>query len=459
MRGFDDPWRGSGPKACGSLRRSVGFGIFLVYLSLSFIRPFEIVTGLAQYSPMAVVGGAALLASLLDRALSGSPVLPSPQLFLVGALVAWGMFSIVAAQGWLGGAAQALDSLSASLLLFYLVLLDVDSVKRLRVTLRALVALVVLVSAEGILAYYAGHRADELTMEDRVDLVSGGSNLSGLLQESAGVVRRIRSRGFLNDPNDLAQALVAVLPFAFALRRRAAAANTFQTWIPAAVLLVAVVLTRSRGGLLALLVLLFLVLRDRVSAALSTAVAGAGGLVFIALGILGGRAAGMDESAQLRTEAWYAGWEMLKSSPIWGVGFGFFTEYHERVAHNSYVQCLAELGLVGYFLWLGLLLWTLRSVYALASLRCDTALDAELVQFARAALYSLVSFLVGAFFLSRTYSTMLFLLIGLATAAAEVGRRRRLLTVRFRPAVWALESAAGVALTVVGLYLLGRVVW
>lgn len=113
--------------------------------------------------------------------------------------------------------------------------------------------------------------------------------------------------------------------------------------LPVAVILYAIVLTRSRGGMLALLVLGFLVLRDRLSIVASTIMTMVGGVMLLAVGIFGGRAvSGVDASGQSRIEAWRAGWEMLKGSPLWGVGYGSFTDHHERVAHNSFVHCFSE---------------------------------------------------------------------------------------------------------------------
>ena len=42
---------------------------------------------------------------------------------------------------------------------------------------------------------------------------------------------------------------------------------------------------------------------------------------------------------------------MFMQSPIWGVGFGQYTEYSALTAHNTYVLVLGELGFVGAFLF------------------------------------------------------------------------------------------------------------
>jgi putative inorganic carbon (HCO3(-)) transporter len=125
-----------------------------------------------------------------------------------------------------------------------------------------------------------------------------------------------------------------------------------------------------------------------------------------------------DESAMGRIEAWSAGLQMLKASPVWGVGSGFFIDHHPRVAHNSFVQCFAETGLVGYFLWLSLVVLSLTLMSQLA----ESSPDEDWVRWARAVQLSLLGFLVGALFLSRTTSPLLFLLTGLSAAVASAAR-------------------------------------
>src|ERR1700682_4357662 len=49
---------------------------------------------------------------------------------------------------------------------------------------------------------------------------------------------------------------------------------------------------------------------------------------------------------------------MFKSAPLFGIGFNGFTEFLDITAHNSFVLCLAELGLLGSTLWMALLVTT-----------------------------------------------------------------------------------------------------
>jgi O-antigen ligase len=113
---------------------------------------------------------------------------------------------------------------------------------------------------------------------------------------------------------------------------------------------------------LALATVVFLSFRHRFGHALSAVLSAVALTGLLLLGFAGSRSFSKDASFEGRTEAWYAGLQMLKDSPIWGVGLGFFRDYHERVAHNSFVHCFAELGLVGYFLWLAVIVLTVSDL-------------------------------------------------------------------------------------------------
>jgi hypothetical protein len=202
-----------------------------------------------------------------------------------------------------------------------------------------------------------------------------------------------------------------------------------------------ILLTRSRGGLLGLLGLLPIAVLLNLPRRLRRPAIAASALFAIPafVGLFGYAQA--DSSAASRLEAWSSGLLMLKSSPLWGVGLGFFTDHHERVAHNSMVQCFAETGLVGYFLWLGFVVVTLDRLSWLV----DHGADPALARWAGALRLSILGFLTCALFLSRTTSPMLFYLAGLPAALGSVTRAwgQRLPTNRFWPLkTLALESVS-----------------
>jgi O-antigen ligase len=134
-----------------------------------------------------------------------------------------------------------------------------------------------------------------------------------------------------------------------------------------------------------------------------------------------------EESAEGRLEAWYEGYEMLKSNPIFGVGYNQFLEYHFRTAHNSFVLAFSELGLIGIFAWCALLttsIIVLLKISKKSYLPTDFKQDdsryiavQEEAQLAKMFIYIFIAFFGSAFFLSRTYVPFLYFMVGLSASS------------------------------------------
>jgi putative inorganic carbon (hco3(-)) transporter len=409
------------------------FALFLFYLVLTFLRPAELYPQLEPLHTMQIASVLAVGGAVFGLFRGRGPTLRAPLLYLVPLFIAWAAFSVVVTQRWFGGFFHVLLDFRASGLMFLLVVLAVNSMRRFRVTLAVLGVLGVIVVGEGLAAYALGWRSDVFLLSENLDQEAelspanrGPGDVAMSPDDEAPprpAVLRLRSVGFLNDPNDLAQALVTLLPLVIVLRSPGKTLkNLLVVWAPAALLAGGVLLTHSRGGLLALLAVVFFAMRERLGCLLSSVLSGATAAGLLVLGATGGRALSEDESISGRIGAWAEGLEMLKSSPIWGVGFGSFTEYHERVAHNSFVHCFAELGLVGYFVWLSLIVVTWTEVSTVAGETSEEP-GPSLVRCARAMRVAMIGFLVGAFFLSRSYGVMFFLVLGLGTALGDIARR------------------------------------
>lgn len=427
----------------------MGFFLFLVYLVASFVRPSELYAELAPFRPMLIIACAALPAAVLDWLRGRRPRLGAPQLYLALAFLLWAMFSVLAATSWLGGALEVFETLGTTLFLLLLLALNVDSLSRLRKTGAVLAMSGVYLAGQGILAYHFGHREEQFVMHyPRAAAEEEGALLPAddfaPVEGTAappGTVRRIRSLGLLNDPNDLAQALVAILPLALLFRGpHRPLRNLVLCWLPIAIMLYGIHLTRSRGGVLALLAIAFLGLRLRMGRVASLLLAVGGGLVLLAVGFMAGRPAGMDDSAAIRVAAWREGLRMVRASPLWGVGFGNFMEGADMVAHNSFIHCAAEVGLVGYFLWLAFLAVTLvESGLLEKELDPDDPQEAEMAKWSHATRVTIIGFLVAAFFLSRAYNMMLFLIVGLGGAIINIARDSEILVPRFHVLTWILR--------------------
>lgn len=148
---------------------------------------------------------------------------------------------------------------------------------------------------------------------------------------------------------------------------------------------------------------------------------------------------------------WKRGWLMYLDHPIIGVGQGNFpwnVHYYEppdgfqgkfhgsRVAHSLYFTLIPELGLIGIFLFSGMLFYSLRDLRTVTklnkkqfshySLKNKIALSEHLNKMkfiAFGVLGALWTFLVTAIFLSVLYYPHFWLLIALATAIGNVTKK------------------------------------
>lgn len=229
------------------------------------------------------------------------------------------------------------------------------------------------------------------------------------------VQERVRYRGELQDPNEVSLAMTAgalSLLIAFARRKRTPVATT-ACIAGIALVLVTVMLSQSRGGLLSAM-LVFGVYIVRRYGLWTMIPAAALALPVLLLSGRSGEAA--DVSTQLRYEAWATGLSLFKQYPIFGVGPGQFNEHHFLTAHNSFVLTLTELGFFGMFLFVCLLYVTIKSlVVGIRDLAHVPGAEAAQV-WGMALLASFAGILFQINTLSFAYHSVLWIFLGLVGA-------------------------------------------
>jgi hypothetical protein len=239
---------------------------------------------------------------------------------------------------------------------------------------------------------------------------------------------RVRYRGVLQDPNELALAGGVGLPLAFAfgsIEKRSVRGKLVSALAFGLVLLCAV-LTASRGGQLVFLSVMaaYFVYRAGVAGLL------VGVVLALPLLLLGGRGGDDASSSTIeRLDCWAEAISMWRLHPITGVGLGQFTEYHYMTAHNSYLLALAELGFPGLVLF-GAMCYLSAKIPLVALARVRGTTNAELLAGASlirawsvALLAAFVGLAVGIFFLSFTYHYVLWIYLGLSGALYSAIRR------------------------------------
>ena len=224
--------------------------------------------------------------------------------------------------------------------------------------------------------------------------------------------------GIFSDPNDLAQILVAMLPFVFAVPRRITLGSIFLIVALTSLILTAFYFTHSRGGMVGILtvavifVLLWLPTRWMPAAALILL---GGGLAVCAFqgSLL------MDPSAQDRVVFWGLANGFFKEHFIFGIGYGMFWQVaSDRAAHNAFVSSYTELGFFGYWFWFGLVMigvvgcW--RTRLFLAKPRNDD--QRYMRRFAGVCLAAMGGFCASAYFLSRAWIFPMFFLMAILCA-------------------------------------------
>jgi O-antigen ligase len=392
----------------------MSFRVYLLYLVLLVLRPIDLFApDLGAYRPLLVVWAVAFMLAVSDAIRNREIAARPASVLTLGAFVVVIALSLIA-NGWLGGAPLAVADFSPTALLFVLTIMNLRSVDRIKATTKVLLWSVVALAFLSILAYHYGFWAEKLVLRQNAP-PEGSMVLPIYPAEDIEhlYLWRVRGLGFLNDPNDFGQLMVMVLPFLWGLMERGRRMRNVIVAIPGVVLLYAIYLTQSRGAMLGCLVLFAIALYRVIGLVrlglLLAIVGGAAGSLLV-----GGRGFTTQEaSADERIEAWWAGVQMLYSHPVFGVGYGGFQEHHYITAHNSFVLCFAELGLVGYFFWVGMLVLAYKGVSQVLDLApAGSEERKQALQFRS----SFAGFMVCAWFLSRAYQPGLYLLLGMCAS-------------------------------------------
>jgi O-antigen ligase len=258
-----------------------------------------------------------------------------------------------------------------------------------------------------------------------------------------------RLSGTLGNANELAGALATGIGLAGGLVAvaRSALARSLALGL-GALCLCAILLTGSRGGLVALAAMLIAaVLLARGRRLLFTLAA-----IAIAIAAIGYIATAAPEQSRDRIlhpgrgtgriDIWTVGGRMVSANPVTGVGAGNFTvssihyllqpgalpddQYiadEPSVAHNTYLEVLAELGIPGALLFVALILFFLGcSISALSRYR--RLGDRRMQGLTIAITVSLIGVLTQYVFGSQQYARELWLLLGLGPALLAMAKRK-----------------------------------
>jgi O-antigen ligase len=259
-----------------------------------------------------------------------------------------------------------------------------------------------------------------------------------------------RATGTVGDPNELAAALVVALAIAsaftvnrhFSPRLRALAAFS------ATLCLAGILLSLSRGGLIGLGGALVVAVavggrwRARVfGVCVALALSAVTYFAFFASLPAKERVLNISGGGSGRLDLWTVGLRMVSAHPLRGIGTGQFaiSSVHyllqpgalergdliistPKVAHNTYLNIVAELGLVGGVLFGAILVICLTCMIKAVKCLRDEG-DERLEILARGLIVGLGGYLVTVTFISENYAKLFWILLALGPALLAVARR------------------------------------
>jgi O-antigen ligase len=423
----------------------MGFVLTILYFLTYYLTPTVIFGSLAAYRVELILALLVVVVSI--PVLSGSIIGKTVQSLALIGLAAATFASVLVGQSWPGGGLTAFLLFVPNAFAYYLVCLHCRSRLKIQLLVLSMLFVCLFVIGNGAVEMHrglpTGTGAEQVNMRN--------SYFLGMNNDKGQWFYRLRGKGEIDDPNDFAQLIVCVLPLLFIFwRKKKFVRNFVFVLVPVGILLWGAFETHSRGSILAILAVVIVAARRRIGTVPSLILAV--GLFFgaTALHFTGGReisaSAGED-----RTALWGDGLQLLKSHPLFGVGFGFMPEYAGQTAHNSIVVCGAELGLFGLYFWSLFLLPTVRDALAVSS--ADKVIEGEPVaverspysyepkkvkipdreeinKIGRLLVLSFTGFLVASWFLSRAYVMTLFILGGMTEVLFQMAWQQGMISPR-----------------------------
>ena len=392
------------------------FILFLLVNLTLFVRPSEIIPGLEGlpiYNYLILATLASALPKVVDH-LRPERLVREPMTACILAMIPAIVLSHLTHFD-LWSAREGAFTFSKSVVYYMVLISVVNTSERLRIFLYAIALFAALISTIAILHYYGIVTVESIkvTEERMIDPET----------DEPYVIPRLCATGLFGDPNDLSMITVAgVVICLLAMDDKRLGIYRIAWTIPLALFFATLVLTKSRGGMLAfgaagitLSYLRFGLWKTGVATAIL--------LPVLVLGV-GGRQTDMSSgfkggTGQDRLELWSDGLVELKTSPLFGIGFNAYSDHVGLVAHNSFIHAFVELGLIGGGLFFGafwfaaISFWKvsrrMRSEYRLTTNPTFRRMHPFLVTM-------LCGYSVSMFSLSRAYVEPTYLALGVANA-------------------------------------------
>lgn len=399
---------------------TAGYALFVLINATLFIRPAEVVPalmGLPIYEILNLACIGICFQQILTR-LTGRELKNAPVTVCVLGLQA----SVILSHLSHFEISRSLDSaiFFVKPLLYYLMLVSVvDTPRRLN---GFLTSLLLFTAALTFLALLHHH---EVINVPAMAAVKDRWSAEGD-EEAATEVVRICAAGIFGNPNDFARILVVGMLLALYRTMQKRAGVLRLLWAVLFLMMgYALHLTHSRGGLLSMMTGVGVLMWARIGW-IKSAVVGA----FVAPVLLvafAGRQLDMTTKSgtgQHRIQLWIMGFEELKRSPLFGIGMQNYAEYFGLVAHNSFVHCFVELGVIGGAFFAGSFFLAAWGPYKLVG-KNGPPLDDEMRRLRAYVLAIIAGVVVGMLSSTRSYEIPTYAFLGISSAYMQVATARR----------------------------------
>jgi O-antigen ligase len=343
---------------------------------------------------------------------------------------------------------RSLTSVRPALAYLALAILSIGFSSYLSMSLAAVYLIVVILLSFVLVLKITQTQRDVRRLLVALCFAAGGLTLAVLLTYSGGRARI--NENF--DSNDLAYAMVTVLPVIRAVRITGTKGRLILQGLSVAVI-IAILLTGSRGGAIGLGVVILLLVAFPIGFAKTGELKRFRlGRFVVVLALIATVGAGLwgylpqDSRERMATlldlkNDYNAGDSSASRSAIWlrnsaavlsrPIGYGLGTsEYVDgltggayRALHNSFVESLVELGVLGLVLFCASYWVTIRQLGRVSALGRGTAPTGDTAKacvYARALRIALVGNAVSGFFLSQSYSELLWTLMAICAALVRI---------------------------------------
>jgi putative inorganic carbon (HCO3(-)) transporter len=389
-------------------RSQFGYWTMVVFSFLYYLRPGDIIPGVASLHLAKITAFFAVLALLMGANRLRSRSIPL-EIKIIFAMFVWMTLAIPFAS-WRGGSfGVTFFEFSRVVIISLTLILTVTRLEELR---RLILVQALAVALMTIAAVIVNNR-----MQGRL----------------AGI-----GDALMSNPNDLAMNIAINWPLCLFFLLTVRGALKKALWAFAMLVMIyALIATYSRGGFLALAVAVLFCLWDfgiraRRRYLLGIAAVCAIGMLAVAPGnyikrleTLVGRFQEGDYdrgSAEARKEILLRSLTITATHPIFGVGPGNFPSYTGmwRVTHNTYTQLSSECGIPALLMFLLLLRRAFLNLYYLRKMP-RTPDKEEIHLYASALGASFVAYLVGAFFASTAYEPFPYYIVIYTTLLYRLG--------------------------------------